>query len=284
MLDSIRNKKVCFLTTVFPMPIEYLYDFFDSIVQQNYKLFELVIVNDDNLDLYKVMQEYTSIKTHVLSGGESPVNNRELLIEFALQKKYDIAIFGDSDDKFSSNRICNAVEKLNEADIVINELSTFNKKGVLQHNYLSNRINDNTYIKFEDIIELNVFGLSNTAINCHILDDLSLPFRTDLIALDWYIYSVLLLRQHTALFTNKCITYYRQHESNQVGIGKADFNSIKNAISVKIKHYDAISMYYKKALQLKNNLIEIQHDENKIKELLNTLQSNKNFPLWWELK
>lgn len=278
------NKKVCFLTTVFPMPVEYLYDFFDSIALQSYVHFELVIVNDKNLDLFRVIQEYTSIKVHVIAGGVNPVNNRELLIEFALQQEFDIAIFGDSDDKFSVNRIEHSVKKLAKVDIVVNELSTFNNKGVLQHNYLSNRIANNTSLKVGNIIDFNVFGLSNTAVNCKVLTNLVLPFNENLIALDWYIYSVLLFHKCTATFTNKCVTYYRQHESNQVGIGKVDFDSVKNSIRVKIKHYDAISMYCIEALKLKDDLEVLIDDEQKIVEVLSNIHKNNCFPLWWELK
>ena len=284
MLDLMTNKKICFLTTVFPMKIEYLYDFFDSISKQNYPFFELVIVNDGNRDLSKVLREYTSLKTHLIAAGKNPLHNRELLMKFAINNSYDIAIFGDSDDKFSDNRIADSVDKLSVADIVVNELSTFNSLRVLQHNYLSNRLDNNADLQFSNIIDCNVFGLSNTAVNCHILKDLALPFDEELIALDWYIYSVLLLKKRTAIFTNECTTYYRQHESNQVGIGKVDRETIENAIRVKIKHYAALSMHYGEALKLKSDLEVLINDEQKILKLLKTQQKINYFPLWWETK
>ena len=41
-----HNKKIAFLTTIFPMEEEYLKDFFNSLLQQTYKEFDILVVND----------------------------------------------------------------------------------------------------------------------------------------------------------------------------------------------------------------------------------------------
>jgi len=277
------KKKVCFLTTVFPMPVEYLHSFFYSLEQQDCKGFDVVIVNDGNQDLDMVLESYGSLNTIILKAGSDPIHNRELLIEFALINNYEIAIFGDSDDEFSANRISLVTTKLKKNDIVVNDLSSFNQQGILENYYISNRIINNSDILFEDILNFNIFGLSNTGVNCTILKSLTLPFDKRLIALDWFIFSVLLLNNYRAIFTNECVTYYRQHERNIAGIGAINVNSVNRSILVKSKHFSAMAELYDGATKLKKEVNKLQGNNERLKQLIIDLQKNNKYPLWWEL-
>ena len=62
----------------------------------------------------------------------------------------------------------------------------------------------------------NIFGLSNTALKINILSKVT--FDKDLVAVDWYLYKMLLKNGSNAVFSNKAITYYRQHKNNTVGL------------------------------------------------------------------
>ena len=52
------NPKIAFLTTVFPMKTEYLYDFFDSLQKQTYKKFNIIVVND-GYENFEEIKKYT---------------------------------------------------------------------------------------------------------------------------------------------------------------------------------------------------------------------------------
>ncbi|RXI39052.1 family 2 glycosyl transferase, partial [Malaciobacter mytili] len=158
-------KKIAFLTTIFTMPEEYLYDFFNSLEKQTYKYFDIIIVNDgfNNLDIF--IEKYKELNIFELKGLDNIAKNRQIGINYCIDNNYDILIFGDSDDYFKENRIMISLDKLEKYDIVVNDLTLFDKNGIIEKQYISNRIENNTEIDFGFIKDKNIFGLSNTAIS-----------------------------------------------------------------------------------------------------------------------
>ena len=122
--------KIAFLTTIFPIKIEYLYDFFDSIQSQSYKNFDVIVVNDNYNDFEGLKVKYNNLNIVELKYSNTPVKNREYGINFVINNNYDILIFGDSDDYFANNRIEKSIELLSKYDIVVNDLSLFNSEGI----------------------------------------------------------------------------------------------------------------------------------------------------------
>lgn len=261
--------KIAFFTTVFPQNEKFLLNFFNSLANQSYKKFDLIVVNDGLNNLKDYKNNFTKLNIVELNSACSPVKNRELGINYCIDNDYDILIFGDSDDYFDVNRVEKSVEILKVNDIVVNDLSLFDESGVYQKMYLSNRLKDYQKIDLEFIKNKNIFGLSNTAIRLRDLEKIKIP--KDLIALDWYIFSKFLIDGKKAIFTNKTVSYYRQHEQNTIGLKQFDESSFNKALNVKIKHYKALSklnMYFDLEL---NNLYTQKYKKKKI-----------NYPLWWE--
>ena len=216
------NKKIAFLTTIFPMKIEYLYDFFNSLEKQTYKNFDIIVVNDGYENFKLLIDKYNTLNIIEVKYSNTIAKNREYGINYVIDKKYDILIFGDSDDYFSNNRIEHSIDLLGQFDIVINDLSLFNEKSIYCKRYISNRIKNGTKINFEFIKDKNIFGLSNTALNINILDNI--VFDKDMVAVDWFLYKSLLKLEYSAIFTNETETYYRQYKNNTIGL------DIKNGI------------------------------------------------------
>ena len=264
-----EKTKIAFFTVVFPKNEKFLLKFFSSLNNQSYKKFDLVVVNDglDNFQDYK--NNFTNLNIIVLNSTYSRVKNREIGINYCIENKYDILIFGDSDDYFESNRIEQSVKVLKNSDIVVNDLSLFDENGIYQKMYLSNRLKNYQIIDFEFIKNKNIFGLSNTAIRLRDLAKIKLP--DDLVALDWYIFSKFLIDGKKAIFTNKTVSYYRQHEQNIIGLKQLDELSFKNGLNVKIKHYEALNKL--------NNCFDIYLNKLQYK---NYLKKKIDYPLWWE--
>jgi glycosyltransferase involved in cell wall biosynthesis len=251
---------------------QYLYDFFDSIKNQTYKSFDVIVVND----AYEKFEELKSIYNQDLNIIElqysnTPAKNRELGINYCIDEKYDVLIFGDSDDYFETNRVEKSLEFLKEFDIVVNDLSLFDENGIYEEKYLSHRLDNLEIVDFEFIKEKNIFGLSNTAIK---LKDISkVTILDDLIAVDWYIFSNFLLKNKKAIFTNETVSYYRQHQQNTVGLKKIDKESFEKGVEVKCKHYKALNSFDKQFDAELTRLNALEFSENK----------EVNNPLWWEL-
>ena len=208
--------KIAFLTTIFPMKKQFLIDFFNSLNNQTYDNFDVVVVNDGYSNFNEIKLKYGKLNIVELECSNTPAKNREYGINYCIERKYDILIFGDSDDYFSNNRVELALEALNSNDIVVNDVSLFDNNGTYEDMYISNRLENDSKVDYDYIKNKNIFGLSNTALKINILS--KVIFDKDLVAVDWYLYKGLLKNGCKAIFTNKAITYYRQHKDNTVGL------------------------------------------------------------------
>ena len=210
------SNKVVFLTTIFPTEEKFLEDFFESLVNQTYTNFDIVVVNDGYENFNKIKSQFSTLTIIELPYRNTPVKNREHGINFCKANDYNILIFGDCDDFFSNNRIEKSVDLLSNYDIVVNDLSLFNDSGIYEICYFSNRIANNSEIEYSFIKDKNIFGLSNTAINLKIINKVNFPLGEEIV--DWYFYKKLLSEGNSSIFTNETETYYRQYENNYAGL------------------------------------------------------------------
>ena len=217
----MQSNKISFLTTIFPMNRQYLFDFFNSLINQTYKKFDVIVVNDGYKDFEKIKTIYAqNLNIIELKYSSTPAKNREYGINYCIDNKYDILIFGDSDDYFKNNRIDKSLEILNDADIAVNDLSLFNENGVYEEKYLSHRLNNLDVVNFEFITNKNIFGMSNTAVKLKNISKVT--FDNKIIAVDWYFFKILLKQGLKAIFTNETVSFYRQYENNIVGLSNED--------------------------------------------------------------
>lgn len=255
------------------MKEKFLHDYFNSLKNQTYKKFDVVVVNDGYENFDKIKNEYRDYLTIIeLKHSSTPAKNREFGINFCIDNNYDVLIFGDSDDYFSYNRIEKSIELLVDNDIVVNDLSLFDDNNIYEKNYMSHRIKNNSIINIDFIKDKNIFGLSNTAILLKDLDKIIIP--DNLIAVDWYIFTLFLLKNKKAIFTNETISFYRQYESNIVGLKKLNLESLKKGLEIKQRHYETLS-------KITNVFIEQLNKTSKRK--LEIKENKINYPFWWEL-
>ena len=213
--------KIAFLTTVFPMEENFLYDFLDSLKNQTYQNFDLIVVNDGYKDFDSTKAVYNQmLNITELQYSDTPAKNREYGINYCIDNGYDILIFGDSDDYFESNRVEKSLEFLKKSDIVVNDLNLFNGNGVYEEKYLSHRLKNLDVVDFEFLKDKNIFGMTNTAIK---LENISkVTFDDKIVAVDWYFFKTLLGQGLKAIFTNETVSFYRQYENNTVGLSVED--------------------------------------------------------------
>lgn len=208
--------RTAFLTVVFPKNEKFLKSFFNSLCAQTYKDFDLVIVNDSfkNLNYYKDL--YSNLNIIEINSNNTPAKNREVGINYCIDHKYDILIFGDSDDYFKNNRIEKSLELLKKADLVVNDLSLFDVNGVYEKKYLSNRLKNLDVVDPKFIKDKNIFGMSNTAVKLENITKVT--FNDRIIAVDWVFFNKILNQGFKAIFTNETESFYRQYENNTVGL------------------------------------------------------------------
>ncbi|MEY8198224.1 MAG: NeuD/PglB/VioB family sugar acetyltransferase [Colwellia sp.] len=279
--------RIAFLSTIFDMKAEILRLFLKSLSEQTYSKFDLIILNDGYKGFDDLKNEYPGLKIIELPPADSIAKNRQILINYTIKNSYDIAIFGDSDDYFPENRVATSVRLLKKNDVIVNDLSSFNGSGFLKENILSRRLKDLDSIDSSFILDKNVFGMTNTAMNLAVLSKSEVEFPSDLIAVDWYFFSILLKNGANAIFTDQTVTYYRQHENNTVGIASNSLDSINLAFNVKEIHYSKMALEHPEYKCLYKKIIDLKDKIRRNDDLIVQMQTkNEYYPdlLWWELK
>ena len=278
------SNDVAFLTTIFPMEERYLLDFFGSLKKQTVKNFDVVVVNDGYKDFSSIRKQFDFLNIIELDYSSTPAKNREYGINYVNNKGYDILIFGDSDDCFSENRIQVCLELLNSCEIVVNDLSLFDDGGTYSENYFSHRVNNGESIAIEMVKDKNLFGLSNTAIRLDILDSVS--FDDDLIAVDWYLFSKLLLEGNRAVFTNETLTFYRQYSGNTVGMNNVTKEYFMKGVEVKLLQYKLLcdqGWDYVNSFNEISDLKKMVQGKDQLMRHVTSLREDEiKFPFWWE--
>jgi len=99
----------------------YIHQFFQSLAEQTDQNFKVFIVNDGMEDLETLLKEY-DLDVEVLEQEGLPAELRKIGIKWAASRGAQKLIFLDADDYIANNRIEVSVKKLDECDIVFNEL------------------------------------------------------------------------------------------------------------------------------------------------------------------
>ncbi len=257
-----RKNETILIGVVFPENRSFLSDYFASIKFQDTSEFDILILNDglkgnfifnDNRITIINIQEKTT-----------PAKIRMKGIRYALENGYKNLILSDSDDYFSSNRVSVSINELKNNDFVFNELCVVNsKKKIIQRSLYEKFLKhdlQNLQLDYLKIIDRNIFGLGNSSVRTNVLKEMSIP--DDIIAVDWWVFSVILLNQSKGSFVNEAITYYRQHENNIVGArNQLNILQLTNGIIVKKIHYKNLFLYcknhgFKEAEKIYNNKLE----------------------------
>ncbi len=227
----------------------YLVDYCNSIEFQDTNDFDVLILNDK----YGGAFPLNNSRIHLVNieGELTPAEIRMLGIKYTLENSYKYVVFSDIDDYFSPNRISSSKKKLTKFDFVYNNLFLINESERIINesycNYLKIKKEYNSYL---DLIDKNLFGLSNTAVRVEKLKNLYIP--KEIIAVDWWIFTLLLLNGCKGGLVEEARTYYRQSEISLIGMGKKlNEKRLNLGVKVKTNHYKNLIVYC-----AKNNLVK----------------------------
>jgi glycosyltransferase involved in cell wall biosynthesis len=278
------NQTVLF-TVVYPECEPYLEQFFNSVKAQDTDGFELMVLNDglENLERY-TGRLHNRIEEIQVSGTIADVRRRG--IQLLTDRPFDTIVFADADDYISTDRIRKSAEALDRYDIYINDLTTVthDKKTITKY-YLSKRLNAPFEVPAGFILKKNIIGLGNTSVRRSALRDIPIPSGT--IAVDWMIFTDMLLRGASAVFKTDSVSYYRQHEENTAGLKNLSVEKINQGITVQIQNAsffadrsDSHKNHLDKLLELKAFLADNSNNINVYKQRVEEILPQ--FPLWWE--
>lgn len=279
---------------LYPAAERYAYDYIESINLQNDTLFDILILNNKASIKIKQIFKRNLIWQDLLE-DYNPSEIRFQAITYGIKQNYKNIIFTDLDDYFSKNRVAISKKALEEYDFAYNEMDIINeKKQTIQKNILSILGIKSVYSNYKSILEKNIFGFSNTAVKLENFKNVYLP--SEIIAIDWWIFTLLLLNGCKGCFVSEAKTYYRQSANNLVGmVEKLNEKRLHLGIKVKINHYKNLKVYCNEKKLEKEKIIyneKLAEMEELCEEIKNPIFKkkyieviNKNFNKiysgWW---
>lgn len=272
--------KVCFFSVVFPKNLPFFNDFFFSLQNQNYKDFDLVIINDGVKEIDQILLKFGNLNIKVFDFKGSISEIREFGISQVIKLGYEYVIFGDSDDFFSPNRVYETIKSLIHFPICFNELSIINEKNeIVKRNLWSDRLRSQKIISNDFIFDKNVIGLGNSGIKVKLLQGLSIP--SEILAVDWFIFNTIFGR-NKALFLSEVKTFYRQHSSNIIGNRELSMDSLKRIVEVKVQHYDYFKNIPSSIIEKFKGFKEFTNSIKNSAHYVDFLNNQKKTFFWWE--
>lgn len=289
----MKKNNTLFFGVIYQDVDRYLLDYCNSIEYQDTNNFDILILDDGFTGEFPLKNKRITIID--IKNKLTPAEIRMSGIKHAIENDYKYVIFSDTDDYISLNRISVSINKLEKYDFVFNELYLINeKKDVIQRSYYNNILKKVEYTSYLEIINGNLFGLGNAAVKVNKLKELFIP--KEIIAVDWWIFSILLLNKCKCGFIKEAITYYRQHNNNFIGISKKlDKIILQKGIKTKQIHYKNLLIYcedhkmkeatkiYSKKLEEINTLNKYIQDDSFCKRYIDVINKNysKIFNGWW---
>lgn len=292
-LNCLKFSPTAVMGVVYPGVEPFLDDYFSSLASQDYSHFDVVIFNDKFPSLSNLILSFPSLNIIQINMPEGTISTkREWALRQIKELGYEQVIFTDCDDFFSKDRVGQSVKALSHADIVFNDFIQVDRMGnelfpaVFRHRNI-------TSDGIQDLHTLNFLGFSNTSIN---ISKVTIPqFPSDLVAVDWFFFTVLLLGQSLSLFfIDQDLSYYRSYGDNFGFRKKVTPKYLKRVYEVKQIHYR--SLLQDAALNLPLSFADtIRHalqnlkrgiqygDQETLESLTHKInKENTKLFLWWE--
>ena len=286
----IENKKIDILMATYNGE-KYLVEQLDSIINQTYRNWNLLIRDDNSTDkTLEIIQNYHKKDKRIKilkdnKGNLGIVRNFEELLK---SSESEFIMFSDQDDIWVENKLdmyLKMIEKIKNKGFMIHSdaiLFDKNKSNILKDTFISkkaiNRGLENVFF--------NYFVQGATILISKEIKNFILPFPKEVYLHDRYIHLISELF-FERIFVNKALIYYRQHGDNQIGAK----NTIRELL---LKRYfderdrQLIKIIYNKYGSLltedKKKLIEeyfkiTDIEKNRFNRFLNLKKSKINIPL-----
>jgi len=271
---------------------KYLSEQIDSIINQTYQGWNLLIRDDGSTDsTMEIIESYQKKDTRIKilkdnKGNLGIVKNFEELLKISKAK---LIMFSDQDDIWKKEKILRYLERLekikefkNEKIMIHSNSNLYREKKQKLNLFISDKFLEQ---KLENVF-FNFFVQGATIMITKSLKEFILPFPEEVYIHDRYIHLLtdILFKR---VFINESFMDYRQHENNQIG-GNTDWKKLISKRYFYEKDYKLIKKIYelhKNRLNLEQkNMIESYFKitnvkQNRLRRYTELKKSNINMPL-----
>ena len=280
-LKQNSMSKIALFTVFYPGAETYVDEFFNSVLNQTYKNFDLIIVNDGYKD-DNLASHCPNLNIIELRGDATISGNRAIGINYAIDNAYDYLFLCDVDDYMYPTRVEHVLESFGNNDIIVNDLDIVDAdRKLIVKDYFQKTINANTILDKDFIKDKNIFGFSNSALKISAFSKVSFP--VDLKVVDWYFFTQLLNEGLKAQFLDESLTEYRQHSGNMIGISSFTIDVFKKLIELKKKQYSYIKEVYPVYQKLYDQMLNLSKlPDNELQKIIDKNTDITPYPVWWE--
>ena len=286
----IENKKIDILMATYNGE-KYLVEQLDSIINQTYHNWNLLIRDDNSTDkTLEIIQNYHKKDKRIKilkdnKGNLGIVRNFEELLK---SSESEFIMFSDQDDIWVENKLdmyLKMIEKIKNKGFMIHSdaiLFDKNKSNILKDTFISKKAIN----KGLENVFFNYFVQGATILISKEIKNFILPFPKEVYLHDRYIHLISELF-FERIFVNEALIYYRQHGDNQIGAK----NTIRELLSKRYfdeRDRQLIKIIYNKYGSLltedKKKLIEeyfkiTDIEKNRFNRFLNLKKSKISIPL-----
>lgn len=233
---------------------KYLKEQLDSILNQTYKDFRLLISDDCSKDsTTKILDEYAENDDRIILFKQKEnlgiIKNFEFLMK---NVESEFFMFSDQDDIWNESKVEKTISKIEEttSDLVYADLEVVDEKmNTLSSSYWKLKGFEHKIYKYNNFesLYLNNFITGSTMIIRKKMLDKILPMihESKYILHDYWV-ALVVSKLGKISYINEPLVKYRQHKNNEIGSRKKsdkinDFNELRNLfIDVKIDHFNTL--------------------------------------------
>ena len=269
----IENKKIDILMATYNGE-KYLVEQLDSIINQTYHNWNLLIRDDNSTDkTLEIIQNYHKKDKRIKilkdnKGNLGIVRNFEELLK---SSESEFIMFSDQDDIWVEDKLdmyLKMIEKIKNKGFMIHSdaiLFDKNKSNILKDTFISKKAIN----KGLENVFFNYFVQGATILISKEIKNFILPFPKEVYLHDRYIHLISELF-FERIFVNKTLIYYRQHGDNQIGAK----NTIRELLSK--RYFDERDRQLIKIIYNKYGSLLTEDKKKLIKEYLKITDIKKN--------
>mgnify|MGYP000907148759 FL=1 len=278
----IENKKIDILMATYNGE-KYLAEQLDSIINQTYHNWNLLIRDDNSTDrTLEIIQDYQKKDNRIklLKDNEGNLGIVKNFEELLKNSESEFIMFSDQDDIWIENKLdvyLKTAEKIKIKGFLLHSdaiLFDKNKSNILKDTFIFKKAIN----KGLENVFFNYFVQGATILISKEIKNFILPFPKEVYLHDRYIHLISELF-FERVFINQPLIYYRQHDNNQIGAK----NSLKKLLSK--RYFDNRDYTMIKAIFLKNEELLTDDKKRLIEEYFEITDVKKNrFKRFLDLK
>lgn len=185
-----------------------------------------------------VLPENVSRTVRAADGPATPAAMRRLMVKAAGESDADIVVFTDFDDRLTPQALKLHEDTLADSDISYGDLDVIDANG----QETVRRFFDGADVPYiagiSDLRTRNFIGFGSSAVRRSVLVGGALSIPDNVVAADWWFFSVLLADGHTARRAGGSVAKYRNHANSILG-GNAAMSvaDLRRRAEIVFSHY-----------------------------------------------